>query len=687
MVLSPQMETELLRRVFPGESQIAARLREIEWSTNVLGTPDTWSQSLQTAIAICLASRIPMQVWWGPERVLMYNDASVRLLGTRHPRVLARSGRDGFTADVWTVIGPAIDRVFAGGETSWCESVPMRLPHLIAEQESFVTFSFAPIIGDDGSVAGVFGASVDVTETVISSRRLSTLHRLGTATATARTIDDVGKTLGSVLRDCPDVPLAALYLVEDRTARAVAWIHTSEQDSGLPASGHDGVLARVIEHEESVELTTHGSDQRPALALPIRGSNGIVGVLVCGLSPHVPLDDGYRSFLELVAAHAGAALLEISEPGSSHAPQPLATPQLRTKDAFLSIIAHELRNPLSALMTTLQALMLRTPSPEIELMERSVRRLSGIVDNLLDVSRIARGRLELRPKPTELANIIDRAMELVTPMFNERNTQVFVRVPRVGLRLDVDSERIAQAIANLLSNAARYSEPGSRVWVQATRDFDRVRIVIKDEGGGIEPDRLAVIFEAFYQAPEARPRSAGVGLGLAISRSLVELHGGTLTVTSPGAGQGTECAIELPTEARAVVTATASVAPASRRRLLLVEDNDDSARALKSALEQLGYVVALAHNGPVALNVARSFEPDVVLMDIGLPVMDGWELARRLREVRGGTQDTPVVAVTAFDRDVDKQRSTEAGFVEHLVKPIDLAKLQEVVESLPLRAT
>lgn len=686
MVSSPQMDSEILRRVFPGESQIAARLRELDWSNSVLGTPDTWPQSLQTAIAICLASRMPMQVWWGRDRVLLYNDASVRILGTRHPRVLARSGCDGFTAEVWAVIGPAIDRVFADGETSWCESVPMQLPHLVAEQESFVTFSFAPIRGEDGSVAGVFGASVDVTETVLGSRRLSTLHKLGTAVATAHTIADLGNTLTSVLRGNPDIPLAVLYAVEDRTARAAAWIHTSEQDSGLPASVQDGVLARVIENEEPAELTTHGDAKRPALALPIRGSHGLLGILVCGLSPHVPLDDGYRSFLDLVGAHVGSALLDIREPGSSRGAQPVTAPQLRTKDAFLSIIAHELRNPLSALMTTLQALMLRTPSPEIELMERSVRRLSGIVDNLLDVSRIARGRLELRPKPSELANIIDRAMELVTPMFNERNTQVFVRVPRVGLRLDVDPERIAQAIANLLSNAARYSEPGSRVWIQATRDYDRVKIVIKDEGSGIEPERLAVIFEAFYQAPESRPRSAGVGLGLAIARSLVELHGGTLQVSSPGAGQGTECQIELPTEARVVAAATTTVAPASRRRLLLVEDNDDSARALKSALEQLGYVVALAHDGPVALNVARSFEPDVVLMDIGLPVMDGWELAKRLREVRGPAHDTPVVAVTAFDRDVDKQRSSEAGFVEHLVKPIDLAKLQQVVESLPLRS-
>ena len=687
MVWCDRMESELLRRVFPGESQIAARLRELDWSSSSLGTPDTWPQTLQTAIAICLASRIPMQVWWGTERVLIYNDASLRLLGDRHPRVLARSGQDGFTPDVWDVIGPAIDRVFTDGETSWCESVRMLLPNLVPEEETFATFSFAPIVGDDGVVAGVFGSCVDVSETVIGNRRLGTLHKLGVACATARSSDALGKTITSVLRDSVDIPFAVLYRVEDRTIHATSWFHTTEEDSQLPAHASEGPLVRVIEQEEPIELTTHGDARRPALALPVRGGHGQVGILVCGLGAYLPLDDGYRSFLELVAAHVGAALAEIAEPGTSQAPLPVSPPQLRNKDAFLSILAHELRNPLSALMTTLQALMLRTPSSDIELMERSVRRLSAIVDNLLDVSRIARGRLELRPKPSELANIIDRAMELVTPLFNERNTQVFVRVPRVGLRLDVDPERIAQAIANLFGNSARYSEPGSRVWVQASREYDRVRIVIKDEGSGIEPDRLGAVFEAFYEAPESRPRSAGLGLGLAIARSLVELHGGTLSVTSPGTGQGTECVLDLPIEARIAASPAVSTAPASRRKLLLVEDNDDSARALKNALEQLGYIVALAHNGPVALNVARTFDPDVVLLDIGLPVMDGWELAKRLRELRGALNDAPIVAVTAFDRELDKQRSTDAGFVEHLVKPIDLAKLQQVVESLPLRAS
>jgi CheY-like chemotaxis protein/anti-sigma regulatory factor (Ser/Thr protein kinase) len=253
-------------------------------------------------------------------------------------------------------------------------------------------------------------------------------------------------------------------------------------------------------------------------------------------------------------------------------------------------------------------------------------------------------------------------------------------VPRIGLRLAVDGERIAQVFANLLSNAVKYSEAGTRIWVEAARIGERVRVVVKDEGTGIEPERLATVFEAFHQTPELRPRSSGLGLGLAIARSLVELHNGTLTIHSEGSGRGTECVVELPSEAPA--SSQPSVTTSLRKRLLLVEDNDDTARALKTALEQLGYVVAVAHSAPIALNVARTFDPDVALLDIGLPVMDGWELAKRLREQRS-PREIHIVAVTAYDQESDKRRSEEAGFAEHLIKPIDLGKLEEVVESLP----
>jgi len=250
-------------------------------------------------------------------------------------------------------------------------------------------------------------------------------------------------------------------------------------------------------------------------------------------------------------------------------------------------------------------------------------------------------------------------------------------VPRSGVTLVADLERLANALAHLVINAA---EHGERAAVEAIGHADRVRIAIRNEGP--LPEEVSErLFEAFVQPQQGldRPRG-GLGLGLAITRRIVEMHVGTIRATSTAST--TEVVIELPSEARAVAPPRDAVRQRSRKRVLIVEDNDDTARALKNALEVLGYDVALAHDGPVALTVARAFRPDVALLDIGLPVMDGYELANRLRAINVATRELHVVAVTAYGADAYKQRSQDAGFAEHLVKPVDLAKLERVVEAL-----
>ncbi len=368
-----------------------------------------------------------------------------------------------------------------------------------------------------------------------------------------------------------------------------------------------------------------------------------------------------RSQLELAQARRAAAA------AGAHA-----------QDDFLALVGHELRNPLAAAAMALQALLIRAPSREVDLMARALRQVTELVDDLLDISRLARGKLTVRRERVEVAQIADRALELVGPLAQERDVQIFTSMPRTGLAIDGDRERLARVIRNALENAVQHSEPGMKVTLEAARVQERILIGIRDEGAGIAPEALARVFEAFA-APRA---SGGIGLGLAIARSLVELHGGTIHLHSDGLGRGTHCVIELP---MALAAAAPSVQLRSARgsRLLIVEDNDDAARALRAALEELGYTVALAHDGPVALNVARAFEPDIVLLDIGLPVMDGWELARRLRE---RCHELHFIAVTARDAEDDVQRSVDNGFVDHLVKPIDLGRLQQLVETLLPRA-
>jgi signal transduction histidine kinase len=351
----------------------------------------------------------------------------------------------------------------------------------------------------------------------------------------------------------------------------------------------------------------------------------------------------------------------------------------RAKDDFLVLLGHELRNPLSVLSATVQTLLLKAPSAEADLMQRAVWQLARLVDDLLDMSRLSRGKVQLDRARVELALVLDRAQECVRRFVQERHTQILVDLPRAGLAVDCDAGRLSQAIANVIMNASKFSAPGSKVSVEAIRVDDRVRVRVADAGSGIEPSRLARVFDAFAEPDQAE----GLGIGLAIARSLIELHDGTIRLDSAGVGHGTECTIELPVEAREASSRPSATARRPRKRILLVEDNHDTAMALKSGLEQLGYQVALAHDGPVALTVARSFQPDVALIDIGLPVMDGWELARRLREMRVPSRELHFVAVTALDRDADKKRSADAGFADHLVKPFDLTKLERVVESLP----
>ncbi len=356
----------------------------------------------------------------------------------------------------------------------------------------------------------------------------------------------------------------------------------------------------------------------------------------------------------------------------------------RTKDDFLAMLGHELRNPLSPIVTSLQLLRMRDiHSPEQDIIERQVNHLRRLVDDLLDVSRIARGKIELRRERIEVAEVLAAAIETSSPLFEQRNHRVEVDVPRTGLVIDADPDRMAQVFSNLMTNAVKYSEPGTRIAIEARRVDERVRVRVIDEGAGIAADMIDKVFDMFVQQPQTLERSrGGLGLGLSIVKSLVELHGGQVAARSDGVGHGTELTVELPAAAEAERPPPAPepmlIGGGTVRRILVVDDNDDAALSLKKALERLGYAVAIAHDGPAALRAAAVFEPEIALLDIGLPVMDGYELARRLRALRS----LHLVALSGYGQEADRQRSAEAGFEVHLTKPVDLRHLESVVRSL-----
>jgi signal transduction histidine kinase len=363
----------------------------------------------------------------------------------------------------------------------------------------------------------------------------------------------------------------------------------------------------------------------------------------------------------------------------------------RAKDEFLAMLGHELRNPLAPMLTALQLLRIRGhASKEQDVLERQVAHLARLVDDLLDVSRITRGKIELDKRSVEVSEVILRAMEVASPVLEQSHHRVELEVPRSGLSIQADLDRMAQVVSNLLTNAAKYSDAHSRILVRAVRSGPSVRISIKDHGIGIAPEMIGGIFDAFVQQPQTLDRArGGLGLGLTIVRSFVDKHGGTVRVESAGRGLGSEFIVELPAldavahPPHPLPAPSEKSAPRNRdKRILLVDDNEDAALILKQALEQIGYQVQVAHDGPSALDASVEFRPDVALLDIGLPVMDGYELAQKLRASRHSAPHLRLVAITGYGQDKDRARSRQAGFEQHLVKPLDLQLIEKAIEGI-----
>jgi signal transduction histidine kinase/ActR/RegA family two-component response regulator len=368
----------------------------------------------------------------------------------------------------------------------------------------------------------------------------------------------------------------------------------------------------------------------------------------------------------------------------------------RAKDEFLAMLGHELRNPLSPILTALQVMKLRGEAGsarERTVIERQVNHLTRLVDDLLDVSRIARGRVELKTELVELSEVVAKAIEMASPLLEQRAHQLEVDVARTGLLVDGDPIRLGQIVSNLMTNAAKYTPPGGRITVHAVRSGDDVELSVRDTGIGIAPEMLPRIFELFVQERQALDRSqGGLGIGLTIVRSLVTRHGGTVNVTSEGLGKGSHFLVTLPLSSRD--RDTAELAPLERphaptavmtARILVVDDNEDGAEMLAAALESKGYVTRVAHDAPTALRIAVEFHPQIALLDIGLPVMDGYELASHLRDLPG-MADLRLVALTGYGQESDRQRTRDAGFHDHLVKPVDLGAIMATLGASGLPA-
>ncbi len=427
------------------------------------------------------------------------------------------------------------------------------------------------------------------------------------------------------------------------------------------------------------------------VALPLAVHGEILGAMRCRLASRRTVDEAELDFCLALGDACAQALDRSRLYEDAERLRHQAEAASRAKDEFLAMLGHELRNPLAPMVTALELLRLRGGGRlgrVEEVISRQVNHLTRMVDDLLDVARVARGMVTLSPQPGELWPIVARALEMASPLIESRSHHLEVSVPRTGLGISADPDRLAQVIANLLTNAAKYTPPGGDIAVSAAREGDALVIRVKDNGVGMEPELLARVFDPFVQAAQGRDRRAGgLGLGLTLVKSLTAMHGGSVEAHSEGLGRGSEFVIRLPALAELLVPEairTADRARAARppHTVLVVDDNEDAAELLAEVMRGEGWRVVVAHDGVSALAKLDDLAPDVAVLDIGLPVMDGHDLARRIRE-RLGPRAPRLVAVTGYGQDNDREASRDAGFERHLIKPVRAEDIIEVIEGKP----
>lgn len=361
----------------------------------------------------------------------------------------------------------------------------------------------------------------------------------------------------------------------------------------------------------------------------------------------------------------------------------------RAKDEFLATLGHELRNPLAPIVTALQLTKLHTdrhPTRELQVIERQVQHLTRLVDDLLDVARIARGKLELQKQVIDVRGPLASAIEIASPLLEQKGHHFELKVPGHAILVDGDAPRLTQAFANLICNAAKYTDPGGHIAVLIGQRDHRLVIEIRDDGIGIDTELLPRIFDPFVQGEQSSERSrGGLGIGLGLVRALVELHGGQVEARSQGLGQGSRFTVQLPVVARGASShefdgpLSTAFRPAGKRRILVVDDNDDARMLLADILGELGHDVRVAGDGGGALALIQGFTPEVGILDIGLPGMDGYELAAKLRSALPSVR---LIALSGYAQPADRLRSQAVGFDRHLVKPVEIRRLLDAMAEL-----
>lgn len=643
-----------------GGGEMGALTRAYRWAETSLGDAASWPQSLKTVLRLLLSSGHPMFIWWGPELVQFYNDAYRRFIGSElHPSALGRGGRESWV-DVWHIVGPQIDQVMSGGGATWHENQKVPLTRNGKCEDSYWTYSYSPI-DDPLSPSGVGGVLVicsETTEKVLAEQR-------------RKAAEERWRELFTQAPGFMCILNGPQHIFEFANPKFFELVGNRDL---IGKSVVDAMPEAVP--QGFVELL----DQVYRTGSPYRGM-AVPAVFLHSDKQH------YLDFVYQPVRNSDGEVTGIFVDGYDVTERTLASQMLhkqdRRKDEFLAMLAHELRNPLAPIRNASEMLLQVAAADSAlqatgELISRQVTQLAHLVDDLLDVSRITQGRIELQREPLELNALIKWVLESLQSSLNEKNHQLSY-LPEVDkIFINGDSTRITQCLSNVLNNSIKYTGAGGKIVIKLYRENASAVIDIADNGVGIAAEMLARVFDLFVQADQTLDRSqGGLGIGLSIVRRLVQMHGGTITAFSEGPGQGARFKICLPViESPAQPAAETAAVTAPPLRLLIVDDNIDAANSLALLLELKGHQTTAVYNGREALQRLQTFAADIVLLDIGLPDIDGYEVAR---QIGGNMKNCALIALTGYGQAEDILRAKQAGFKAHITKPIVMAELERIL--------
>lgn len=777
-----------LERIFPGNSEMARRMRAFDWAGHELGPPAQWPQSLKTIIRIILTSRQAMFVWWGKNLVNLYNDAYISVLGGKHPAALGGYA-PAIWHEIWHVIGPRAEAALTRDEGTYDEALLLIMERNGYTEETYFTFSYSPIVDDQGGYSGIFSPVTEDTQRIIGERQLALLRELSAHTTDARTWQDACTlSMEALLTNPHDIYWALIYLIDaDKNTAVLAGTAGVAPGSTAapavislaePAGGGQAPAPwplREVAHTRRPVLIedlgdlgaavtaylpvgVHGLPAARAVALPLApaGATGKAGILVAGLSPLRLWDDNYRRFLELVTGEIAAAI------ASGHAYEEErrraeALAELdRAKTTFFSNVSHEFRTPLALMLGPLDDLLRealpgdlpdadalgRAPADhgapfavrsQLEMVHRNALRLLRLVNTLLDFARIEAARIEATYEPTDLAAVTTDLASSFRSAIEKAGMRLVVDCPPLPEPIYVDREMWEKIVLNLLSNAFKFTFTGE-IAVALRWCGDHVELAVRDTGVGIPPDELPHVFDRFHRVPNAHARTIeGTGIGLALVKELVRLHGGAIeaasvvdrgsmftvslpagaehlpadritsvriqTSTALGAMPYVEEALRWLPDAAAAGPALGSsleygAAPAPpanqasfAARILVADDNADMRFYLQQLLGARWQVQTVA-DGAGALAAAAEDPPDLILSDIMMPGLDGFELLARLR-ANQRLCEIPVILLSARAGDEARIEGMSAGADDYLVKPFSgrelLARVQAHLELARVR--